>query len=170
MTLKSDFLALRRGTSRGRDTYGYNLVTATSTRTGRKYRTCGGGYDMAGTVLGDYLQDVAQDRLAALRETVATEPYGCGGGWTHAVDRAYYGLTWSPSGLAYLDGVCGVSCMERLAARVGIDVSPVYDRSTRRCQLSGWMVQDHGSARMLQALRAAELEHAYGADAAGVTP
>ena len=170
MTMKSDFLTLRRGTSRGRDTYGYNLVTATSTRTGRKYRCSGGGYDMAGTVLGDYLQDVAQDRLRALRDTVATEPYGCGGDWTHAVDRSLYGLTWSPTGLAYLDGACGVSCMERLAARVGIDLSPVYDRSTRRCQLSGWMVQDHGDGARLAALRAAELEHASGAEAAGVTP
>ena len=147
MTMKSDFLTLRRGTSRGRDTYGYNLVTATSTRTGRKYRCSGGGYDMAGTVLGDYLQDVAQDRLRALRDTVTLREYGAG--WTCGADHALYGLTWSPTGLAYLDGACGVSCMERLAARVGIDLSPVYDRSTRRCQLSGWMVQDHGDGARL---------------------
>lgn len=155
MNPKSDFLTLRYGTSRGRDTYGYNLVTATSTRTGRKYRTCGGGYDMAGTVLGDYLQDVAQDRLRALRDTVTLREYG-GTGWTCGADHALYGLTWAPDGRACLDGGCGLSSMERIATAVGIDLSPVYDRSTRRCTLSGWMVQDHGSARMLEALKAAE--------------
>ena len=78
------------------------------------------------------------------------------------------GKGWKNGGRTYAVGKPETDA--ELAARVGIDVTAVYDRSTRRCQLSGWMVQDHGDGARLAALRAAELEHAYGAEAAGVTP
>ncbi len=52
--------------SRGRDTYGYNVVTLRAD--GRKVARCnGGGYDMQGTCLGSFLESAYADRLRALK-------------------------------------------------------------------------------------------------------
>lgn len=51
--------------SRGRDTYGYNICKLTDGNTGKQYRCMGGGYDMQGTVFGDWLEANYPDRLAA---------------------------------------------------------------------------------------------------------
>lgn len=60
-------LIITYGTSRGRDTYGYTLVTLRENGT-KKASTCGGGYDMRGTVFADWLQQVYQERLMELGE------------------------------------------------------------------------------------------------------
>lgn len=39
--------------SRARDTYGYNVITLWDGKD--HFKACGGGYDMIGTVLGDWL-------------------------------------------------------------------------------------------------------------------
>lgn len=49
-------LEFKRSTSRGRNTYGYNNGIKVAS-------TCGGGYDMKGTVLGDYIQQRFQAEL-----------------------------------------------------------------------------------------------------------
>jgi rubredoxin len=54
------------GTSRGRNTYGY--TTCTLRENGKRIAACnGGGYDMRGTVLGNWLTYAYRDRLLALR-------------------------------------------------------------------------------------------------------
>lgn len=59
-------------TSRARDTYGYNVCTLYVN--GRKVaRTCGGGYDMKGTVLGDFIAKHYADRLNALQPEEMSE-------------------------------------------------------------------------------------------------
>ena len=40
----TDTVLFTYGTSRGRDTYGYNIVTLTSSAQGKKFRAMGGGY------------------------------------------------------------------------------------------------------------------------------
>lgn len=58
-------LEFRWTTSRGRDTYGYNVCTLYAD--GRKVARCnGGGYDMEGTCLGTFLETFYADRLNAL--------------------------------------------------------------------------------------------------------
>lgn len=53
-------------TSRGRDTYGYNICTLYVD--GRKAARCnGGGYDMKGTCLGDWVARAYRDRLLDLK-------------------------------------------------------------------------------------------------------
>ena len=47
----TDTVLFTYGVSRGRDTYGYNMVTLSS-NTGKR---CG-GYDMHGQVMGEYVQ------------------------------------------------------------------------------------------------------------------
>jgi hypothetical protein len=52
--------------SRGRDTYGYNICSLYVN--GRNAAACnGGGYDMKGTALGNYIAAAYADRLRALR-------------------------------------------------------------------------------------------------------
>ena len=61
-----DTILFTYGVSRGRDTYGYNIVTLTSSAQGKKFRCMGGGYDMHGQVLGEYVQYCAtQEQLRA---------------------------------------------------------------------------------------------------------
>ena len=62
----NDTILFSYGVSRGRDTYGYNIVTLTSSAQGKKFRCMGGGYDMHGQVLGEYVQYCAtQEQLHA---------------------------------------------------------------------------------------------------------
>ncbi len=115
-------------TSRGYETAGWNVATL---REDGRYiaRTKGGGYDMRGTVFGEWLERTYQEDLRALRATVKTRPYA-GAGWV-APDRddpaawRLYGLTWGPDGRASLDGGCGMSSMERIAASIGLDVTTI---------------------------------------------
>jgi hypothetical protein len=59
-------LEFKHTISRGRGTYGYNIVTLYAD--GVKVARCfGGGYDMQGTVLGDYIQERFQAELLAIR-------------------------------------------------------------------------------------------------------
>ena len=61
----SNFLEFSWGTSRGRDTYGYTICRLSVD--GRTVARCnGGGYDMKGTCLADYVCKAFADRLRAL--------------------------------------------------------------------------------------------------------
>ena len=67
----SEYLTIKWTVSRARDTYGFNVCTLTDTR-GRKARCNGGGYDMTGTVVGDYLGAWYQDELLAIKDRAAS--------------------------------------------------------------------------------------------------
>lgn len=78
-------IEIKWSTSRARDTYGYNICSLWEG--GRKRGSCdGGGYDMVGTVLGDWLALRYADRLNAL-----TIPMTRRNGEDA---REYYGLTY----------------------------------------------------------------------------
>jgi len=65
--MRRKILKFKWGVSRGRDTYGYNLCTLYVD--GTKVARCnGGGYDMEGTVLGDYIASAYPERLLKLTE------------------------------------------------------------------------------------------------------
>lgn len=99
--------------SRGESTYGWNICRLKDTYTGKRYRTCGGGFDMIGSVLGNWLADRYQDRL----ETIAH----------HAA--SFNGMRrCKRTGRIVLDGGCGVESMRRIAEAVGLNVSPVPNR------------------------------------------
>ena len=141
------FLALKHGISRGQDTFGYNLVTLTDSDTGKRFRTCGGGYDMVGTVFGKWLQDNHQDKLM----TIA---YDCDKAYD-TVNKRYvhrltdqnvfgfglhseylYGSTcqMDDKGTVLsvsLDGACGLDCMVAIAKRIGLQVKMVYKRDKK---------------------------------------
>lgn len=131
MVQKTTVLTFKYTTSRGRDTYGYNIVTLYAN--GEKVaRTCGAGYDMRGTVLGRYLTDKYNDRLQKLPANYGSEDKV----------RGYYGLVHVlPSGKrlhvnlkndvtlhtepkTYLDGACGENEMVRIAHAIGVNLEP----------------------------------------------
>jgi hypothetical protein len=108
--------------SRGQDTYGYNICRLDDVRTGKRYRTCGGGYDMIGSVLGDWLEDRFQEELRALVADLPKQKYG-GTSYmqiSEEINPKYYGLTISPDGTVCLDGACGVSSMQRIGEALGL--------------------------------------------------
>jgi hypothetical protein len=114
------------GTSRGVDTYGYNICRLKQDR--GLWRTIGGGYDMVGTVVGDWFTEVHQEALAALIESHKDELVDCG----YCVEGylkipAFYGLTVSPDGKISLDGACGINCMESVMKACGFEVEHVVN-------------------------------------------
>lgn len=60
-------VTIRWGTSRGRDSYGYTTCSLRNQR-GERVAACnGGGYDMRGTVLGDWLARTFPNELRAIK-------------------------------------------------------------------------------------------------------
>lgn len=73
----SHTLYVKWGTSRGRDTYGY--TTCALWEHGRRLASCnGGGYDMRGTVFGNWLAAAYRDRLLKLKAKDMPEGKLCG--------------------------------------------------------------------------------------------
>lgn len=129
-------LVLSWSTSRSLDTYGYNIARIDDRNTGKRFKCMGGGYDMTGTVFGEWLEETYQDRLKAIA------------GRTHSAynsatgERIYpksadglYGMTARYKGETLesisLDGACGIDCMLRVAEALGLEVQHEGDRKGR---------------------------------------
>lgn len=116
MLPKSLDLTITWGTSRAKDTYGYNLVTIKELLNSKKYRTCGGGYDMLATALGYFIQDNFQ---LALQEVVGQM-------------KEFYGLSQRKDGFIYVEGGCGISEMVKILTNLlGYDVTYEYKRDRK---------------------------------------
>jgi hypothetical protein len=116
-------LKITYGTSRGQDTYGYTLVTLRDMRGNKLASTCGGGYDMRGTVFGQWLQNAYAKELLAL---VPRASYVWDGKETtrRELPDSLYGMThYSAVGKLMLDGACGFESMCRIAEALGLDVA-----------------------------------------------
>jgi len=124
-------LALSWSVSRGRDTYGYNICRLDSRNSGKRYRCSGGGYDMTGTVFGEWLMTEYQEELKALVKDLPKVPYGSTS-WLQIaedVNPSFYGLTIRPDdGFVSLHGACGIECMRRIARALGLSVQGEYNR------------------------------------------
>ena len=126
--MKTNHLNLTWSTSRGRDTYGYNICRLDSYTSGKRYRCTGGGYDMIGTVVADWLVAEHHDRLSALVCSLDLEPinhYTVAG---YLKAPALYGLTVCPDGRVTVDGACGLSSVERIANACGIELQRLGNR------------------------------------------
>ena len=119
----STHLNISWSVSRGRDSEGWNICRLDDTRTGKRYRTMGGGYDMIGTVIGDWLEDQFQNELKALVADLPKIKYGSTGYLqiSEEIDPKFYGLTISPDGRVCLDGACGSSSMQRIGGALGLN-------------------------------------------------
>jgi hypothetical protein len=114
----TEYLELKWTVSRARDTYGYNVVTLRD-ESGNRFRANGGGYDMVGTVFGEWLMTVHADKLTTL------DP------------GKFYGLTVRDDGTVRLDGACGLSSMRAIADAIGVTVKATLDR---KGNYTGFMV------------------------------
>lgn len=133
---KERILKITYGTSRGRDTYGYKLVSLFER--GKKVASCnGGGYDMRGTVFGDWLFQNYQERLLALaRKPGAMDTWDWDGSSylkKQTEKRAkYYGGSFyrkpkDPKASPYvsLDGACGFTSMTLIAEAIGLKIRDI---------------------------------------------
>ena len=113
-------LEFRWTTSRGRDTYDYNICSLWVN--GGKATSCdGGGYDMEGTCLAEWIMDNFETRLHGLRANYGSNDDGTG----------FYGLAfhyrrnpddtstrlkdYTEGYKASLDGGCGINAIRRIA-------------------------------------------------------
>lgn len=132
-------LNLSWSTSRGRDTYGYNICRLDDSATGKRYRTCGGGYDMVGTVLGEWLSDVYQSELQEIGDRAGSYYSKAAGYQSHRTadgrnpDPAYlYGMTRNDdTGRITIDGACGTSTVRDIAQAIGLNLVWFGDRKGR---------------------------------------
>jgi hypothetical protein len=124
--MKINHLAISWSISRGRDTYGYNICRLDSRQSGSRYKCSGGGYDMIGTVFGDWLESEYQRELVEFVKGLELQPYGNGISGIRVVKEEinpkFYGLFVKGDGSVYLDGACGISCMVRIAEALGLEV------------------------------------------------
>lgn len=147
-------LEFRWTTSRARDTYGYNIVTLYVD--GRKVSSCnGGGYDMQGTALADWIGREYAARLVTLKEpfyglTFRDPKYNPGkavveNGETveqreakgksigleryQAFRSASNPLPTDRHTVPLIDGACGLSSVERIMKAIGLTLSYVPTRS-----------------------------------------
>ena len=137
-------LVLSWSTSKGRDTYGYNICRLDDRNNGKRYRTMGGGYDMVGTVFGEWLEENFQSELQTIK---ARSHYISGEDGTQANPRtdSLYGMRWKRDNSVSLDGACGLECMLRIAEAVGLEVERDYiSKGKRRGETVGWYVQLKG--------------------------
>ena len=121
----TDTILFSYGVSRARDTYGYNMVTLTSSH-GKRFRAMGGGYDMHGQVLGDYVQfNESPDRLRAVADADDTLP-----------------ITITPDGKVIVLGASGLTSVMRLMRALGWEVSAIrsFDRKGRVKAIIGYNI------------------------------
>jgi hypothetical protein len=119
-------LSVTWSVSRGRYTYGYNICRLDSRQSGKRYRCSGGGYDMIGTVFGDWLESEYQAELVELVSRLPLESCGYSdSGYRRVkedINPRFYGLTVKPDGSVSLDGACGQSSMIRIAESLGLEI------------------------------------------------
>ena len=121
----NDTVLFTYGVSRGRDTYGYNIVTLSS-NAGKKFRAMGGGYDMHGQVMGEYVQfNASPDRLRAVADADDTLP-----------------ITITPDGKVIVLGASGLTNVLRLMRALGWEVRTIssFDRKGRVKAIIGYNI------------------------------
>jgi hypothetical protein len=112
------FLAITWAISRGYETFGYNICRLYDSQTGKRYRCIGGGYDMIGTVVGQWLEDSFQPHLQQLD---LSDAEGCS-------SRRHYGAIPDKDGTVHLDGGCGIESMQSIATAIGVELQGVGNK------------------------------------------
>ena len=111
-------------TSRGRNTYGYSICTLRDKRENKISSTCGGGYDMKGTCLGDFINIYFYDEIRKLN---SADFYGL----THYGKKYRHLKNASKHGKSHVDGGCGFSTMEKILNKIGFKLSFVLENNNQ---------------------------------------
>lgn len=131
-------ITITYGTSRGRDTWGYTIVTLhQQTARGacmepcppRRYSCNGGGYDMRGTVLGQFITDYFRKGLKKLS---SEEFYGLYFWARQGPGKPYRKhVRYHDGDEIVADGGCGWSCMRAIINALGFEIMQVAKSSGR---------------------------------------
>ena len=121
-------LTISWSVSKGQYTYGYNICRLDDRNNGKRFRCMGGGYDMIGTVFGEWLQHYYQPELLKIK------------------DGGFYGMKYlANKNKVSIDGACGIDCMIRIAEAIGLEVERDYiAKGRRRGETIGWFIQMKG--------------------------
>jgi hypothetical protein len=111
-------LYLKWSVSKGKYSYGENILTLIDGD--KKYKACGGGYDMQGKVFGQWL---AANYLKNIIDS-GIKPTPSGGVKPFEPRDFEYGF-FCYDGEYYLDGACGLECMISIAKKIGFKVRRV---------------------------------------------
>lgn len=145
------FLEFKWTTSRGQDTYGYNICSLWVD--GYKRSSCmGGGYDMQGTAYGDWLEKDYQDRLKRIHyksHTTVSPDAGYQARLKEDPPGNLYGMTsyYDKNGTVtkvHLDGACGMRAMEDVGDAIGIKLT--FQRR-KRSDNTVYFAEDTSNAR-----------------------
>lgn len=138
--MKINHLTITWSVSRAQDSYGYNICRLDSNTTGKRYKTCGGGYDMVGTVFAKWLEAEHQEKLQTLFNGLDATPYASTG-WLQV--KEFYGMFKRQGGSIRLDGGCGIESMINIAKAIGLDPEREYKKTGRnRGQTIGYFVAE----------------------------
>lgn len=135
--MRNDFdgatLEIKWTVSRGADTYGYNICSLWCR--GKKLASCsGGGYDMAGTVLADFIKMIFPDELRTLTANAGGNEAGGFYGLRFSIERGdkWERLRkWEQGASVSLDGGCGFESMEKILNALGYTVQYVNVKSQK---------------------------------------
>jgi len=119
-------LKISWGVSKGRDIYGYNICRLDDEATGKRYRCNGGGYDMIGTVFGQWLAENFQPELLAIKDQAHRVWDDLKGEKSIFREKSLYGMAHiigKNSEKISLDGGCGISSMITIAQNIGLEVN-----------------------------------------------
>ena len=128
MEVSETYLAVRWSTSRGRDTYGYNICSVTDQATSKRYSCNGGGYDMLATSFGAWLTETYQNALHEIGDRAYVTYYDQDTDPNRYNDDGLYGMYRYADGRISLDGACGIESMLKIAKALGIGVHATWDR------------------------------------------
>lgn len=136
-----NYLALSHSVSRGHETYGYNIVKLFDRDNSKAFRTCGGGYDMVGTVFADFITANYQEELLKLKDRAH---YICDnhGVNTSQCANSFYGMYHYPEkNKIRLDGGCGLNSIINIALAIGLDLQRDYVKTgKKRGETLGWWI------------------------------
>jgi hypothetical protein len=130
--------------SRGRDTYGYNICTLYIN--GEKVSSCsGGGYDMQGTALGDWIEmqfpeelktlEAGTSRVVKTKRGEYQERSGFGGLFFFVQGEKYGSRSrWIEGAKIRVDGGCGICCMEDILKALGYYLRYIPTKSKNNAQ------------------------------------
>lgn len=108
--------------SRGRDTYGYNICSLYVNGV-KQHSCCGGGYDMTGTVIGNFIQSNFPEQIKKLR---SDKFYGLTFSKVYK-NRSYRRFKRYSEGMKfYVDGACGSSSMEDILRKIGFRLEYIH--------------------------------------------
>lgn len=131
-------LSVKWSVSKAQDTYGYNICTVVNDDSGERFKCLGGGYDMLGTSLANFVESEYQAELIAKHDQAYTQ-------WVYfkrlddeTNKQGYYGMTAHIEDNACykvsLDGACGINSIERIIKEVlklTLERKYSYDRKGR---------------------------------------